>query len=107
MSEPMKRFRITKLRMTSAATTDMQRLRLTSGDFHMILSLGQKLDCANLSLRVLDAARFSPNKRLKKLEGIILVINTKSDEVVAICKDLLEVIQRSNHHDCKSIDAAR
>jgi hypothetical protein len=95
----MKRFRVTKLKLTNAATTDLQRLRLTPGDFDLILTLGQKLDCANLSLRVFEAAQFSPNKPLQKLDGVILVINTRSHEVVAVCKDLLEVIQWSNHHD--------
>ena len=85
--------------MSGSATTDLARLRLSPADFHLILSLAQKLDCADLCLYVLDAARLPPNKRFQKLDGLILVINTKKDEVAAICKDLLEVIQRSKHHD--------
>jgi hypothetical protein len=95
----MKRLRVTKLKLSNAATNDLQRLRLTPADFDLVLSLGQKLDCADLSLRVFEAAQFSPNKRLQKLDGLILVIHTRSHEVVAICKDLLEVIQRSKPHD--------
>ena len=94
----MKRLRVTKLKLTNAAATDLQRLRLTPGDFDLVLSLGQKLDCANLSLRVFEAAQFSPNKRLQKLDGTILVINTRSHEVVAVCKNLLEVIQGQPGH---------
>ena len=95
----MKRLHVTKFKLANAAANDLQRLRLTPGDFDLMLSLGHKLDCVSISLRVFEAALFSPNKRLRKLDGLILVINTSTNEVVAICKDLLEVIQRSKHHE--------
>ena len=94
----MKRLRVTKFKLADTAANDLRRLRLTPSDFDLMLSFGQKLDCINLSLRVFEASQFSPNKRLRKLDGLILVINTSSNEVVAICKDLLEVIQRSKPH---------
>ena len=95
----MKRLRVTKLKLTDAAAGDLERLRLIPGDFDLLLSLGHKLDCANLSLRVFEAAQFPSNKRLRKLDGLILVINRSSNEVVAICQTLLEVIQRSKAYD--------
>jgi hypothetical protein len=95
----MKRLRVTKLKLTKAADDDLQRLRLTPGDFDLLLALGQRFDCARLSLRVFEAAQISSTKRLQKLDGLILVIDTHRDEVIAICKNLLEVIQRSKPHD--------
>jgi hypothetical protein len=95
----MKRFRATKLKLANTAANDLRRLRLTTGDFDLILAHSHKLDCANLDFRVFEAAQFSPNDRLRKLDGIFLVINTRNNEVVAICKNLLEVIQRSKPHD--------
>jgi hypothetical protein len=87
----MKRFRVTKLKLSASAAYDLSRQRLTTGDLDIILALGQRLDCTNLVLQIFDASLLPAKKRLRRLDGFILVI--RDSEIAAVCKNLTDVIE--------------
>jgi hypothetical protein len=96
----MKRYRATRLKLTDTAASDLRRLRMTPGDLDLIIAFGRALDGANLKLIVFTADQCPPQKRPQKLDGVIVIIDTRGNEICALCQDLLEVIEwRNQRHD--------
>ncbi len=92
----MKKFKVTKLKVTTSATKALRQLGLTQGDLHFIISYGKRLSCSNFTLCLLDLEVLPQNRKAQKLNGVTVIID--SNEIVTVCKTIHQAIEWSNKH---------
>jgi hypothetical protein len=93
----MKHMKVTKLKLAPKALRQLDDLRLSQGDLHLILCFGRRLKRAAIALRIFEADCLSPNKRLERLSGITLIL--ADDLIVEVCANLNEAEQRSKQYE--------
>ncbi|MBI3654446.1 MAG: hypothetical protein HY231_25740 [Acidobacteria bacterium] len=93
----MKLLKVTKRRLTPAALRHLEQLQLSHRGLHMILCFGRKCTRSNITMQTFDPAVAPPDKRLKRLAGITLVM--VKNQIVEVCADLNEAQQRSTQYD--------
>lgn len=93
----MKQIKVAKLKLTPTAMRQLDRLRLSQSDLHIILCFGRKFTHSNITLRTFEPDAAPPNKRLERLAGITLLI--VENQIIEVCIDLNEAKQRSTQYD--------
>jgi hypothetical protein len=82
----MKKLRIVRLRTTATAATQLDRLRLSQADMHIILCFGRRLRGACTTIYLFDEKqRFADKPELAHLLGISLVVLRNS--IIDVCLD--------------------
>jgi hypothetical protein len=101
----MKRFQITKLRLTSEASARLEDLGLSLGDLNIVISLGHKINCDELTFYIFNRKQLAKtDQHLAHLVSTILIIS--SGRIIDVCRDTQAPIdatqsKKLDHRDTK------
>ena len=82
----MKKFKVTKLKLSPEASARLRSLGLSLGDLDIVICLGHKINCDELTFYIFNQKQLAKaDQHLAHLVNTILIIS--SGRIIDVCRD--------------------